>query len=180
MNQLAPTPRKAAKMIAWARRLVDDLRDTGLLILRNLYAVAAVAIAMGVAAVVISLLGGLRWNPSDPDGLFPLVGSATIVAGVAALRPTWRPVVSAVWAGAVVTIAWIAALVNDFSTAAAVTESLSWIWCTIFASVVWLLVFRPIAAAEEHRVAVIRSDADRDRIVRDVAVEIVRLLDERR
>ncbi|MFJ4220033.1 hypothetical protein [Curtobacterium luteum] len=175
-----PTPPNLTGLTVWARHHINDLRETGLIILHNLYGVAAVAIAMGMTAVVISLFGGLNWRPADPDGLFPLVGSAFIVAGVAALRPKWRPVVSAVWAGGVVTIAWIAALVIDFNTPAMAAESRSWIWCTVFASAAWLLAFRPIAAAEQHRVAALRQNAEHDQFVTDVAAEVVRLLEDRR
>lgn len=128
-------------------------------------------LAIGGAAAAIAL--DSRWRTEDPDGLAPVLMAATVMSLVAAIRVAWRPMISAAWGGAVATVAWVTAVMQNSGTGAeAHNRATSWALATIFMSVSWVLIFRPIGNQELARTREIERIRERDEITSVLVREV--------
>ena len=116
------------------------------------------AIAAAAAGPVFYLSGGFRFNSIDKSGMLSLAVSALVTAGVAALRPQWRPAVSWMVCIMLVVVAWFTSL---FGATQFHSDGSSDIWLfmtTVITGAAYVAWFRPRGKAELQRQAKQRHD----------------------
>lgn len=155
-----------------------QLGDAGVVVIKRIAGTLAVMFLVAFLGAIAALVVGDRWRVQDPDQMAPIVLAGTAIALSAAFRVSWRPMVSATFGGAVATTAWITAVMQDFSTAEAASRSWAWIGSTIFLSIVWVVVLRPLAQQQHRRAEHERELRAKHAVAEAVAEQVRAVLDE--